>query len=425
MRKKRLKYSWPFILMLFTIFALVYINARIINTGASGNSDFASIINMAGKQRMLSQRLLTHYTLKQAGQAGYRDFSSLLTHWNRSHYMLTDGIQFTDDASLSSRELKSMASRLDPLYNPLYSAFADTAATLSAQRLTALIQMQNAYLNTMDSLVNKLETRANQNFMLIRDKQIVVAAVSGIVLFLETLLFLIPHFRNLLKAYAMQRKHQREIGNKQSEISRQNEELYNQNQELMQLKERLSLTLSGINAGVWSWNIATGEQEWSPKFYQLLGYQPGEITPNRQTFYNLLFVGVQQDVQHAVQAHLETGAPYKLNVRIRLKNGTLDWFELSGEAARDTDGKPVSMSGSIIYIGERVAYQQQLEEARGQYSQKLVNLGHLVKVAVKELTTTLHRRSRDLSCEDALPVMQAEVRKELEKLEKKVNEIAV
>lgn len=419
MRMYRFKYNWPFVLILITILGLVYMNAAIINRGAAGNSNFAGIINVAGKQRMLSQRLLTHYALQQANQAGYADFTVLLRVWSNNHYKLVDDITFYNNYSA----LTNLITRLEPLYNKLYKGYTDTGAVVWQRRLPELVQWQSAYLSTMDSVVNTLEKTAQASFMQMRNRQIVVAAVSGFVLLLEILLFLIPHFRKLLRAYALQRKQQHDIGSKQLEISRQNQNLHQQNVELIQLKEQLSLTLSGINAGVWSWNIVTGEQEWSPKFYQLLGYQPGEVAATPHTFFNLLFVGVQQEVRTAVQEHLEKGTPYKLNIRMRRKNGTLDWFELSGEAARDREGKPIAMAGSIIYTGEKMAYLQQLEDARKQYSEKLVTLGHLVTVAVKELTAALYKRSRNQTGEDPLPAVQEDVRKSLEELERKVEEL--
>lgn len=425
MRVYRFKYSWPFVVILATIFALVYINALIINKGVNGSSHFAATINSAGKQRMLSQRLLTHYTLRQAALPGYADFAALLNQWSRNHYTLSDAVSFNEeeDNSTEGSLLTRQITRLEPLYAQLYSGFTDTVGGVSQQHIVHLMQWQSAYLHTMDGVVNTLEKTANHTFRQMRNKQILVAAVSGIVLLLEILLFLIPHFRKLVQAYATQRRQQRDINSKQLEISRQNQELHQQNQQLMQLQQQLSLTISGINAGVWSWNILTGGQEWSPRFYQLLGYQPGEIAPTPNTFFNLLYPGGQQQVQQAVQEHLEKGTPYKLNVRMRRKNGTLDWFELSGQAARNSEGEPIAMAGSIIYTGEKMAYLQQLEETQKQYAQKLVTLEHQVKLAVKELTAALYKRSRISAGQDLLTAVQADVRKGLDELEKKVSEL--
>ncbi len=43
--------------------------------------------------------------------------------------------------------------------------------------------------------------------------------------------------------------------------------------------ERLSRTMQEADAGLWDWNIETGEVDYSSRWQTMLGYEPGEVQP--------------------------------------------------------------------------------------------------------------------------------------------------
>ena len=44
--------------------------------------------------------------------------------------------------------------------------------------------------------------------------------------------------------------------------------------------ERLEFAISGSDAGMWDWNIVTGEVYFSDVFCRMLGYEISEIAPH-------------------------------------------------------------------------------------------------------------------------------------------------
>jgi PAS domain S-box-containing protein len=129
------------------------------------------------------------------------------------------------------------------------------------------------------------------------------------------------------------------------------------------LLQRQALALDGINAGFWEWDIATNEEYWSPRLYQLLGYEPGEIPATYDSFLHvLLHPEDRQRVLDAVAAHFDQRDLFRLDVRLRMRSGAFRWFETAGQCARDAAGAPRRMSGSIIDIDQKKNTRLELEK---------------------------------------------------------------
>lgn len=113
--------------------------------------------------------------------------------------------------------------------------------------------------------------------------------------------------------------------------------------------------IAGIEAGIWNWDLQFDTIWWSSKFYQLLGYNNDEIPSSFNTFFNtILHQDDKAKVEQLLWEHLYQRKPYKLEVRLLTKEGEYKWFQTSGQAIWDTEGKPVKMAGSIIDINEKV-----------------------------------------------------------------------
>jgi PAS domain S-box-containing protein len=111
--------------------------------------------------------------------------------------------------------------------------------------------------------------------------------------------------------------------------------------------ESLEMVISGINAGIWDWDFETDKQIWSDRFFELLGYEPGEIHPGYESFIEfLVHPDDRQIVADAVKAQLEQNIPYNVQVRLKTKSGSYGFFECRGNA-KFVNGKPARMVGSI------------------------------------------------------------------------------
>ncbi|MBB3822770.1 PAS domain S-box-containing protein [Xanthomonas arboricola] len=133
---------------------------------------------------------------------------------------------------------------------------------------------------------------------------------------------------------------------------------------LQHLQGRFDLVADGTTDGLWDIGIMAGDPGhpdnpvwWSPQMRRLLGFT------SEQDFPNVLDSWVQRlhpdDLQRtldAFAAHLTDRSgrtPYDVENRICLKSGEYRWFRAFGTTARDADGTPLRVAGSITDITER------------------------------------------------------------------------
>ncbi len=117
-------------------------------------------------------------------------------------------------------------------------------------------------------------------------------------------------------------------------------------------EERFQLAVRGSNDGLWDWNIATGEWYFSPRVFGLLGYQEHELEASWETFLDHLHQADRDFVVASLNAHLEQGTAYDVEMRLRTKAGGYRWFRTRGQSVADAQGKPVRMAGAITDITE-------------------------------------------------------------------------
>ncbi len=120
----------------------------------------------------------------------------------------------------------------------------------------------------------------------------------------------------------------------------------------IKLKEselRYELAIEGIAAGVWDWiNVEEEKVWWSPRFYELLGYENAEIEPSVSAFNELLHPDDHAKRKEALDYHHKTRLPFKVIYRLRNKNGLYRWYISTGQSSFDETGKPTRMIGAIL-----------------------------------------------------------------------------
>lgn len=85
--------------------------------------------------------------------------------------------------------------------------------------------------------------------------------------------------------------------------------------------------INHINAGIWEFNVTTGEVNWSEGFYRLLGYEPGEIECSYSCFYEqLLYHGDRKLFLKSTNERSPNNSS-AAQIRILTKNEGYQWFE--------------------------------------------------------------------------------------------------
>ncbi len=137
---------------------------------------------------------------------------------------------------------------------------------------------------------------------------------------------------------------------------------------LRQSEERFDLAVKGSTDALWDWpNIKQDKQWWSPRWYELLAYEPAEIEASFSSFKALLHLDDVDRVLEETQRHFETHTPFDLECRLRTKAGQYRWFRKRGQALWDNKGQPLRMAGSIQDVTERRQAEINLRESEERY----------------------------------------------------------
>ncbi len=130
---------------------------------------------------------------------------------------------------------------------------------------------------------------------------------------------------------------------------------------LQRSEERFKLAIENTQAGLWDWNVETGELITSPEWSTMLGYEPGCLTHISE--YEALFHPVDlPEAQRRLQTHFDGKAPfYEIEHRLRHKDGHWIWVLGKGKVVnRDKDDQPLRMIGTNVEITARIITEEKL-----------------------------------------------------------------
>lgn len=146
-----------------------------------------------------------------------------------------------------------------------------------------------------------------------------------------------------------------------------------------------------INAGIWEFNINTGEVKWSEGFYRLLGYERGEIECSYSFFYEqLLYHGDRKIFLKSTNERPPNNSS-TAQVRILTKRNGYQWFE--NTSWRADEPSAAKIYGAIVNI-----HTYKLAELEsGHKSMLFSEAGKIAKLALWEID--VHSMSLSLSGE--------------------------
>jgi len=128
-------------------------------------------------------------------------------------------------------------------------------------------------------------------------------------------------------------------------------------------EERYELVIRATNDGIWDWDLRSNEVYFSPRWKGMLGYEDDEIRNDFDEWANLIVPEDRPRIMKAVQDYLDGRmAEYRLEHRLRHKDGQYRWVLTRGMAFRDAQGRPYRMSGSHTDITPRKLAEEALQE---------------------------------------------------------------
>jgi diguanylate cyclase (GGDEF)-like protein/PAS domain S-box-containing protein len=161
---------------------------------------------------------------------------------------------------------------------------------------------------------------------------------------------------------------------------RQRTELH---EKLAESEQRFNLVVEGLEVGVWDRWVGPPERRWwSPRFYELIGYKPEELTPTEDHLRALLHPDEAERVWQEGTAQLAKGGVMDIDFRLKTAHRGYRWFNSHAKAERDANGRLVRLAGSIADIHEQRLAQDALRMAQTE----------LTRLAYRDTLTDLHNR---------------------------------
>ncbi len=165
-------------------------------------------------------------------------------------------------------------------------------------------------------------------------------------------------------------------------------------QVLQESEFRWKFAIEGAGDGVWDRNLQTGQENYSRRWKEMLGYSDDEIPPDHQEWESRIHPDDRQTVLASDADYLcGKTASYEVEYRLRCKDGSYKWILSRGMiVSRDPGGKPLRTIGTHSDISERKNHEQQLEHiARYDSLTKLPNRALFGELLAQTLMQTRRR----------------------------------
>ena len=167
--------------------------------------------------------------------------------------------------------------------------------------------------------------------------------------------------------------------------------LYESHEDVRRSEERLRLALEATADGLWEIDLEHGTFYFSPTYYTMLGYEPGDFPAGTNAWEDLLH---PDDCEGAVAelGRIYGGlSPFTVEFRMRAKDGQWRWILSRGSIVkRDSDGAPARILGTHVDVTALKATEEELERHR-------LHLEDLVQERTRDLQAANRAKSEFLA----------------------------
>jgi signal transduction histidine kinase len=230
-----------FYIIALTVIAILSVSGLLfIKRTISNHDDDSRVVNVAGRQRMLSQRLTKLSLLRIEGLTTVDSvsFDSLLRSWSQSHIQLRNGTLNMEKVYTvrKSEELNNMFIRIEPVFQSIFHGFTqiNNPQATQADRKNALqvvLRDEFSYLQQMNTIVFQVDTESFERVRSLERIEWLLTFATLLTLLIEGLLIFRPvvnHTKNVIRRLARSEK-ALQMANNHMEIANHELEATNQN----------------------------------------------------------------------------------------------------------------------------------------------------------------------------------------------------
>jgi PAS domain S-box-containing protein len=150
--------------------------------------------------------------------------------------------------------------------------------------------------------------------------------------------------------------------------------------------------------GSWEWDIGANRVTWSDELYRLWGLEPQSVEMTYKRYLDSVHPADREQARTVIERALESRAPFDLDHRVVLRDGSMRWIHGAGRVIFDGSGAPSRMVGTAQDITERKRIDDLRDSILSAVSHELrTPLTSIIGFAItlKDKGATLAQRTRD------------------------------
>lgn len=127
--------------------------------------------------------------------------------------------------------------------------------------------------------------------------------------------------------------------------------------------EILAEAVAIAHVGAWTWDISSGQLQWTDEVYRIFGLTPKEFPATYESFFDYVHPDDRERIQAAIDNAVGLAAPYAIGHRVVRPSGEIRYVEERGHITVGPDGKAERMLGVIQDVTDAETLRQELEES--------------------------------------------------------------
>ena len=138
-------------------------------------------------------------------------------------------------------------------------------------------------------------------------------------------------------------------------------------EEILESKNRFTQALEAAQAGVWQWDLSTGENIWSDELWPLFGLKKDCEKPSFKLWSDTIHPDDREITIHAVQIAADKAQELNVEYRVCYPDGSVHWIMSRGKPLRNKQGAVDRYIGTVIDITERKQAEEALKKQKERF----------------------------------------------------------
>ena len=213
-----LKFRRLYLLAILLIAIAIIVAQILIQKHLDSQLDDSRIVNIAGRQRMLSQKLMKGTLMLQTAESKtaieqiLKTLEDDLAIFSKTHEDLQYDIEGIGKMNLNNSEIPSLFKEIDKDQKQLvnssikiigvYESKPDMTQVDISSEIIEMMEVEGRFLVKMDTIVNEYDAISQENVKALKQKEYILLVISLAILFLEIIFLFRPisiYIRNVIK----------------------------------------------------------------------------------------------------------------------------------------------------------------------------------------------------------------------------------